>query len=242
MGLLLKVSILLSLVLCSLASTAETPASADEAIVQNYVQAERTQDAVHKGASMDIDIDASLPKLKKQGRFHALRRISPLGLITYEKNRFEGDNTVRNQVILRYLNAEAEAQRESSPAVAVTPDNYKFKYKGLGQLDGRPVHIFDVTPRKKRQGLFKGQIWIDVATYLRVQESGYLVKSPSIFLKRIQFVRQYEIRDGLSVPRQVQSVVDTRIVGKAEITIAFSNYSIDDDKRSVAGDIEVQQQ
>ena len=66
---------------------------------------------------MDMEIDASLPQLKKQGRFHALRHISPFGLITYEKRLFEGDNTVRNQVILRYLNAEAEAQREPSPAV-----------------------------------------------------------------------------------------------------------------------------
>ena len=208
----------------------------------NYVMAARTQGEVHKGASMDIEIEAWLPDLKKQGRFHALRRISPLGLITYEKRRFEGDNTVRNQVILRYLNAEAEEQREPQPALAVTPENYKFKYKGRGELDGRPVHIFDVTPKKKQQGLYKGQLWIDAGTYLRVQEAGYLVKSPSIFLKKVAFVRKYEIRDGLSVPLEVQSVVDTRIAGKAEITIAFSNFSVDDEKRGVAGDIEDQDQ
>jgi hypothetical protein len=33
------------------------------------------------------------------------------------------------------------------------------------------------------------------------------------------------------VPRDVQSVVDTRLVGKAEITIAFHNFSLDDEKR-----------
>jgi hypothetical protein len=60
-----------------------------------------------------------------------------------------------------------------------------------------------------------------------VQESGYLVKNPSIFLKKVAFVRKYEIRDGISVPRQVQSVVDTRLAGKAELTIDFSNFSID---------------
>ena len=87
--------------------------------------------------------------------------------------------------------------------MAVTPENYKFKYKGRGQLDGRDVYIFQVTPRQKRQGLFQGEVWIDAATYLRVQESGYLVKNPSIFLKKVAFVRKYEIRDGISVPRQV---------------------------------------
>lgn len=179
---------------------------------------------------MDMDIEASLPGLKKQGRFHALRRISPLGLITYEKRHFEGDTTVRNQVILRYLNAEADAQRDPSPSLAVTPDNYKFKYKGRGDLEGHPVYIFDVSPKKKRTGLYKGQLWIDAATYLRVRESGYLVKAPSIFVKKIAFVRIYDIRDGVAEPRQVQSTVDTRIVGKAEITIAFHNYAIDGGK------------
>lgn len=217
-------------------AAAEPANSTDEAIVQNYVMAERSQDALAKGASMDIDIEASLPRLKKQGRFQALRRISPVGLITYEKRHFEGDTTVRNQVILRYLNAEAEAQRKPSPELAVTPNNYKFKFKGNSTLDGRVVYVFDVKPRKKRQGLFKGQLWVDAATYLRVQEAGYLVKNPSIFVKRIAFVRKYDIRDGVSVPLAVESVVDTRLVGKAELNIAFSNYSLDE--RQAAGGIE----
>ena len=41
----------------------------------------------------------------------ALRRISALGRITYEKLRFEGDGTIKSQVITRYLTAEAEAQK-----------------------------------------------------------------------------------------------------------------------------------
>jgi hypothetical protein len=221
-------------------AAADPSTPADEAIVQNYVMAERSQESARKAATMDIEIEASLPKLKKQGRFHALRRISPVGLITYEKRLFEGDNTVRNQVILRYLNAEAEAQREPSPAMAITPQNYKFKYKGTGELEGRAIHIFEVAPRKKKAGLYKGQLWLDAATFLPVQESGYLVKNPSIFLKKVAFVRKYEIRDGVSVPSEVQSVVDTRLVGKAEITIAFSNYSLDGEKRSFAGDTEDQ--
>lgn len=176
---------------------------------------------------MDVEIDAALPQLKKYGRLHALRRISALGRITYEHLFFEGDGTVKNQVIARYLAAEVEAQKNQAPSLAVTPENYKFKYKGQSELQGRTAYVFQVAPKKKRVGLFKGEIWIDTATYLRVQEAGYLVKNPSIFLKKVAFVRRYEIRDGISVPLQVQSVVDTRLVGKAELTIDFSNYSVD---------------
>ena len=112
---------------------------------------------------MDVEIDASLPKLKKHGRLHALRRISPLGLIRYEKAQFEGDGIVNKEIISRYLTAEVEAQKQQSPPLAVTPQNYKFKYKGMNRTTGRDVHVFEVTPRQKREGLFKGEVWIDAA-------------------------------------------------------------------------------
>jgi hypothetical protein len=221
----LKVRVLLLSVVASSVLAASSAPS--DVILENYCAAARTQGQVAASASMEVDIAASLPRLKKQGRLHAFRRITALGRITYQVLGFEGDNTVKNQVIARYLTAEVQAQTAQAPSMAVTPENYKFKYKGRGELDGLDVHIFQVTPRKKRQGLFKGEIWIDAASYLRVQESGYLVKNPSIFLKKVAFVRRYEIRDGISVPREVQSVVDTRLVGKAELTIEYSNYSIE---------------
>lgn len=206
---------------------AESVAAVPEVIVANYCTATRDQDLTARNASMDVDIDASLPQLKKHGRLHALRHISALGRITYERLFFEGDGTIKNQVIARYLAAEVEAQKDQSPSLAVTPANYKFKYKGQSELQGRTAYVFEVSPKKKRVGLFKGEVWIDTATYLRVQETGYLVKNPSIFLKKVAFVRRYEIREGISVPLQVQSVVDTRLVGRAELTIDFSNYSVD---------------
>ncbi len=187
---------------------------------------------------MDVEIAGSLPQLKKQGKLRALRRISSLGRITYEKLRFEGDNTVKKEVIARYLTAESEALH--NPSLGVTPENYKFKYKGHRQLDGRDVHMFQVSPKQKRQGLFKGEVWIDATTYLRVQESGYLVKSPSLAIRKVAFVRKYEIRDGISVPRQVQSVTDTWLVGRAELTIDYSNFSIGERKPGVAGDTDDQ--
>jgi hypothetical protein len=233
-----KVRFLLSFAIVCTSVTADTPAVFPDTIVENYCTASRNQEEALTAASMDVEISGSLPKLKKHGKLHALRRISSLGRITYERLRFEGDNTVKKEVIARYLTAESEAQLD--PSLGVTPQNYKFKYKGHSQLDGRDVHMFQVSPKQKRQGLFKGELWIDAATYLRVQESGYLVKSPSLAIRKIAFVRKYEIRDGISVPRQVQSVTDTWLVGRAELTIDFTNFSIDGRKQGVAGETDGQ--
>ncbi len=209
---------------------ADQPVLAPETIVQNYCAA-REQTLPGKAASMDMDIQASLPGKKEHGRFHALRKINIFGRISYAKATFEGDNAVRNQVVERYLQAEADTEQGEPDAVAVTPANYKFQYKGQKDEEGRAVHIFQVTPKHKRKGLFKGEIWIDSATYLPVREAGSLIKRPSIFVKNVAFVRTFEIRDGMSVPLQVQSVVNT-VFGSAELTVDFSNFALD------AGDAE----
>jgi len=207
--------------LCLGASEAESDESVE--VLHRYLDATRTQQDTLRGVEMQVDIDAKLPKLEKQGRFRALRRISRLGLITYKALGFSGDSTVKNEVITRYLSAESQAR--DTGAVAIAPANYKFKYKGVADREGREVAIFQITPRKKVVGLFKGELWLDRATGMPVRESGTFVKNPSVFLKKIEFVRDYEIHDGVAFPKHIESTVDTRLVGRAELSIDFSNFS-----------------
>ena len=225
-----RVLLLSSLIgLSLLAETATTPA---DAIVENYCAATRRQEQTVRGASMEVEISGSLPKLQKQGRLHALRHITALGRITYDALRFQGDNTIKKEVINRYLQQEAEAI--SDPAVAVTPDNYKFKFKGRQALDGRDAYVFQVAPKAKRAKLFKGELWIDAATYLPVREAGKLVKTP-LGVRNVTFVRRYDIENGISVPRQLQSTTDVWFFGKAELTVDYANFSVEPPR---AGDAE----
>ena len=205
---------------------AAAPSPAPISVVENYAAMASDQNARLLGASMEVDVEASLPRLKKHGELSALRHISKLGRITYEVLHFEGDNTIKSSVIARYLAADAQAQGNEAPSLAVTPLNYRFKYKGRANQDGREVYIFAVTPKGKRIGLFKGELWLDVQTCLPVREAGRLVKNPSIFLRRIEFVREYDIHDGVAVPRSIWSIVDTRVVGKAELIVRFHDVSL----------------
>lgn len=187
-----------------------------------------------RGASMEVEISGSLPKLKKEGRLHAFRHITALGRITYDALRFQGDNTIKKEVINRYL--QQEIASSGDPSIALTPDNYKFKYKGRQELDGRDSYVFQVTPKKKREKLYKGELWIDAATYLPVREAGRLVKTP-LGVRGVTFVRRYGIQNGVSVPRQLQSVTDVWFFGKAELTVDFANFSIENPR---AGDADNQ--
>ena len=93
---------------------------------------------------------------------------------------------------------------------------------------GQPAYVFQVNARKKQVGLYKGELWIDQETYLPLREWGVLVKSPSVFLKNVYFVRDYEIRDGMSIPRRLITDIDTRVVGKAQFTIWYKNVKFGD--------------
>jgi hypothetical protein len=190
-------------------------------VINKYLEAIQGHEHELRGVSMQVDISATVPKLKEKGHLRALRQISKVGQITYRVLRFQGDNTVKSQVIARYL--EAEKQGQGVGKLDITPTNYKFKFKGKWQFDGKDAYLFQLSPRAKRVGLFKGEIWLDAATYLPIYEKGRLVKNPSIFFKKVVFERAFAIENGVAVPRYMVSSIDTRVIGKVEITINYSN-------------------
>lgn len=167
----------------------------------------------------NIDIEASLPRLEKHGRLRAIRCLLPLGKPEYHVLEMAGDQTVRQEVIYRYLTAEAHSAEVPASSVAITPANYKFSYKGTVKVTGETAYSFIITPRKKRIGLIKGELWIDGKTASVVRQCGYFVKNPSVLIKRITVTRETQIRDGLAEERTTHLLVDTRIVGRAELTI-----------------------
>jgi hypothetical protein len=166
-----------------------------------------------------IEIDASLPGREQRGRLRAIRRLLPLGKLEYKVLEMAGDPTVRRQVIFRYLSADSQAAEVPAASVAINLANYKFRYRGAVETAGATVYSFDITPRQKRQGLIKGELWLDGETGAVVRQTGYFVKSPSIFVKRITVTREIDLADGLAVERITHLSIDTRLVGRAELTI-----------------------
>ncbi len=193
-------------------------------MVSRYLDASQEQQTALRGGVMEVDIDARLPKRRMHGTLHALRNISKLGRITYHMLGFSGDNSVKTEVIARYLSAEVQANQGTSN-LSISPNNYKFKYKGMEDLNGRQAYVLRVTPREKKVGLFKGELWLDAETYMPVRESGSFVKTPSVFLKKVQFVREYEIKNGISVPQRTESKIEARFFGPVELDINYMNFS-----------------
>jgi hypothetical protein len=185
-----------------------------------------------------LEIDAALPKLGKRGRLEAIRRLVAFGQTKYQVLQLTGDPTVKQQVIVRYLKAEQKAAEMPAVAVSITTANYKFAYEGAVAHGDRLAYAFRITPRKKREGLIKGELWLDAETAVPLRKAGYFVKSPSVFIKRIEVTQESEVRDGTVELRLTHVAVNTRLVGRAELVIEERPLNSADGKQ-VAGSGEV---
>lgn len=192
-------------------------------VLARYYAAVTQQAPKTKSIEMDMDFSARLPKLKKEGALLGRRIVSSLGKISFVIKSITGDNTVKQYVIAKYLAGESEMSEKSHDA-AITPKNYKLKYRRAESFNGRPIHIYELSPRKKQLGLFKGELWIDEETALPVRESGIFAKNPSVFLKKVNFTRTYAMYEGAALPARIESRVETRIAGAADLDIRYSNF------------------
>jgi hypothetical protein len=214
-------------------SDADQPGTTNT-VLEKFLETTASGEDALRGASMKMDITASVPKLQKQGHLSALRIISKVGQITYRSVTFQGDNTIKNQVIARYL--EAEKQGAGDQTLSITPANYKFKFKGRQRYeDGHEVYVFQLTPHRKKVGLFKGDLWVDVKSCLPVVEKGRWVKNPSIFFKKVDFERDFTIQNGLSILARMNSTIDTRLFGKVLLNVHYSDVQFDSSPDQHAG-------
>jgi hypothetical protein len=165
-----------------------------------------------------IEIEASLPKLNKSGRLRAIRRILA-NRPEYQVVEMSGDSMVKRQLIVRYLEADERAAELSNASTAITPASYKFRYVGAVQLREDLAYVFRIIPHKKGQGLINGVLWIDGDTGIGVRLSGYLVKNPSIFFKRVNLTRENYLRNGIVEAQITHLLIDTRLVGSARLVV-----------------------
>jgi hypothetical protein len=187
-----------------------------------YLASIQERNAFTESGPIAMEIDASLPGLDKRGSMLAVRQTGASERSEYSAMKFDGDSTVKQQVIARYLAAQEQAEELPYSSTAVTPANYKFRYAGSLVTDGSAVYIFQITPKKKRAGLIRGQIWIDSATGIAVRQTGRFVKRPSVLIRRIEVARDTTLRDGLSYSRVTHIAIDIRLIGRAELTITES--------------------
>jgi hypothetical protein len=201
------------------------PLMSPELTLSTYQHRAAQQAAALAAYSAVTVIRAELPDTSQQGEFELQRKFEAPHTLQFTPLRFSGDGFVKSNVITRLLQSEVEHVQKDDPALtAITPANYKFSYKGASSIEDRVVHVFQVKPLKKRVGLFKGRIYLDAHTGTMVRVEGSAVKSPSFFVKRIEFMQDFADVQSFTLPIRMHSVAKARIVGRAIVDIVHRDY------------------
>ena len=90
-------------------------------------------------------IRAELPSTAQRGETELERHYAAIHTLEFKPVHFSGDGFVKSNVIARVLQTEVEhVQKGDNALTAITPANYKFSYKGVSQVEGRDVHIYQL--------------------------------------------------------------------------------------------------
>ena len=201
------------------------PVMSPELALATYQYRTAQQSAQLAAYSAVTVIRAELPETSQQGEFELQRKFEAPHSLQFTPLHFTGDGFVKSNVITRLLQSEVDHVQKDDPALtAISPANYKFSYKGASRVQDRLVHVYQVKPHKKRPGLFRGRIYLDAHTGTLVRAEGSIVKSPSFFVKHIEFLQDFADVQSFTLPIHMHSEARARIVGRTIVDIVHRDY------------------
>lgn len=208
-----------------LVSPVVLPRMSPELALLTYERRAQEQSARLLAYSDQTFMRADLPDTRQSGEYELKRQYAAPNTLQFTPVRFTGDGFVKSNVLIRLLQSEVDhVAKQQGPNMAIDDANYKFSHKSMEVVDGKTVYVYQVKPRKKRVGLFKGKIYLDAYTGALLRAEGQMVKSPSLFIKKIDFVQDYKEVDGFTLPFHLHSVAKVRIIGRAIVDIFHRDY------------------
>jgi hypothetical protein len=206
-------------------SSAPAAVMSPEQALRTYQERALRQLTTLAGYSDKTTIEAEVPAMAQKGQCSLRRTFSAPQSLIYSAVNFGGDTFVKINVIYRLLESDVERTgKQTGPKVAIMESNYRFFYEGVEDLNGRSLYAFALKPLRKDPGLFKGKILIDPQTGHIVRAAGRLSKSPSWWIKRVDFTQTYVDVGDFTMSARMQSVTQSRIVGRVVVDIRHTAY------------------
>lgn len=138
-----------------------------------------------------------------------------------------GSDLVFGRVLKPLMENEVEAaaghkRQDNSISLA----NYNFALLGEEDIHGYHCFLLQANPKRADKFLFKGKIWVHATEYAVVQIAGQPAKSPSMMIKRVDFIRRYQKVGDFWLPLKDESTTQVRFVGTNFLTIDYERYDL----------------
>lgn len=136
-----------------------------------------------------------------------------------------GSKLLCDKVLKRAVDSEEEASKDRG-LTALSPANYRFQLVGTDKVQGRPVYILNVDPRKQSKFLYRGRVWVDVADNAVVKIEVEPAQNPSVWISSTEIENINSKTDGIWLPQTNRSESKIRIGGTAVLTIDYGKYHV----------------
>jgi Outer membrane lipoprotein-sorting protein len=149
------------------------------------------------------------------------------GTEAFTSSSEKGSGFVLHHVFQRLMKDEEKRVRiNKDPDSLITPENYTFERVGMDRIGRTNCFVVRAIPKRKETDLFEGKIWIDNQDFAIVKITGHLAKSPSFWIKRVDFVRDYQKIDGFWLLTREEAVSVVKIFGKETLTVDYQDYAV----------------
>jgi hypothetical protein len=146
---------------------------------------------------------------------------------TFVTKSEEGSAIVRHLALKPLIASEVNAARgKDRHDSAITPANYTLELIGEGEVRTHPCYVLRASPKRADKYLFEGKVWIDKQDFAVARIEGHPAANLSFWIKRADFVRDYEKVAGFWLPLKDETVVQVRIYGKKLLTIDHADYAV----------------
>jgi hypothetical protein len=146
---------------------------------------------------------------------------------TFVSRSEAGSAIVRHLALKPLIASEINAARgKDRHDSGITPANYTLELIGEDQVRTHSCYVLRASPKRADKYLFEGKVWIDKQDFAVVRIEGHPAANLSFWIKRADFVRDYEKVAGFWLPLKDETVVQVRMYGKKILTIDHADYAV----------------
>ena len=148
---------------------------------------------------------------------------------SYEILSQSGSSLWRNEVLKTLLENEQRMSRPGNVETAlINSSNYEMKLdqNAKATLNGRQCLVLDISPRRKSEYLFRGQLWVDAHDYAIVQLKGVAAKSAIFLANAAEVTRQYTEVDSMPMATHAEAVSGSSLLGQTVVKVDYAGYQM----------------
>jgi hypothetical protein len=121
------------------------------------------------------------------------------------------------------INAATPRRRQQN---VIDPLNYTLNLLGDELVETYDCWALGMVPKRKTKYLIRGKLWATKKDLGTLKIAGEPAKSPSFWIKHVDFIRQYQCIDEFWLPKRDEITADIRFVGRRILTIDYTDYKV----------------